>query len=119
MFHSYHNGHMKRSKLRRNGNIWGVIVPPTMQAYAANNHLWISANNTSARESCWPSFFVRPDGRITGRLPNNRAGVLITTIDTKARLYDASSAWRDRAMRGIYHSGTLVRDPRSKMRKTL
>lgn len=119
MFHSYHNGHSTKAKLRRSGNIWGVIVPPTMQAHAANNYLWISANNTSRRESCWPSFFVRPDGVITGKLPNQRAGVLVSTVDTKAKLYDASAAWRDRAMNGIYHSGTLVRDKRSKARTSL
>src|ERR1051326_6046774 len=94
MFHSYHNGHTSKSRLRRAGNIWGVIVPPTMQAYAANNYLWISANNTTARESSWPSFFVRPDGVITGRLANHRPGILITTVDTRAKLYDASEAWR-------------------------
>jgi predicted amidohydrolase len=119
MFHSHHNGHMKKSKLRRMGNIWGVIVPATMQAHAANNYMWISVNNTSARESCWPGFLVRPDGVITGRLTNNRAGVLVTTVDTREKLYDASVAWRDRALKGIYHSGTLVRDRRSQVRDAL
>ena len=109
-----------KAKLARAGNIWGVIVPPTMQAYAANNFMWISANNTSARESSWPSFVVRPDGVIVSRLRRHQAGMLITTIDTKAKLYDASSAWRDRAMQGIYHSGKLVKnDPRSRNRRTI
>jgi hypothetical protein len=40
-------------------------------------------------------------------------------VDTKAKFYDASAAWRERAMRGVYHSGTLVRDPRSKRRSVL
>jgi deaminated glutathione amidase len=119
MFHSYHNGHMSKAKLTRAGNIWRVTVPPTMQAYAANNYFWISANNTSRRESSWPSFFVSPDGVITGRLVNNSAGILISTVDTMAHFYDASANWRDRAMRGIYHSGTLVRDTRSKLRTAL
>jgi predicted amidohydrolase len=119
MFHSHHNGHIKKSKLRRTGNIWGVIVPPSMQAHAANNYLWISVNNTSAPESCWPGFFVRPDGRITGRLARNRAGVLLSTVDTRAKLYDASIACRDRAMKGNFHSGSLVRDRRSEQRTAL
>jgi len=119
MFHSYHNGHQSKKTLRRAGNIWGVIVPPTMQAYAANNFMWISANNTTARESSWPSFFVRPDGVITGRLTNHRASILITTVDTESKLYDASEAWRDRALKGIYHSGTMVCDRRSRARKVL
>jgi deaminated glutathione amidase len=119
MFHSYHNGHLSQAKLEQAKNIWGVIVPPTMQAYAANNYFWISANNTSRRESSWPSFFVQPDGIITGRLVNNSTGILVSTVDTKSKFYDASANWRDRAMQGIYHSGTLVRDPRSRLRKTL
>lgn len=119
MFHSYHNGHVSRAKYRRVGSLYREIVRATMQADAANNHLWISANNTSARESLWPSFVVRPDGSIAATLTNNRSGVLITTVDTRAKFYDASAAWRDRAMRGIYHSGTAVRDRRSRARTEL
>ena len=119
MFHSYHNGHCKKTTLRRAGNIWGVIVPPTMQTYAANNFMWISANNTTARESSWPSFFVRPDGVIAGRLPLHRPAILITKIDTRGKFYDASQEWRDRAMNGVPHSGRRVRDQRSKQRKIL
>ena len=113
LFCSYHNGHMSRSQIKKWNHIHPVIVPATMRAYAANNFLWISANNTSARYSQWPGFFVRPDGHISGRLRNNASGILISTVDTKAKLYDASEAWRDRALKGIYHSGTLVRDKRS------
>ena len=116
MFHSYHNARMSAAKLRRY-NIWGIIVPPTMQTYAANNYMWISSNNSSTPVSAWPSFFVRPDGIITGKLTNNRAGMLMSTVDTRAKFYDASESWRDRAIRGIYHSGKLVQDPRSTKRK--
>ena len=116
MFHSYHNARMSAAKIRRY-NIWGIIVPPTMQAYAANNYMWISSNNSSTPASAWPSFFVRPDGIITGKLTNNRAGVLMSMVDTRAKFYDASESWRDRAIRGIYHSGKLVQDPRSTKRK--
>jgi hypothetical protein len=28
-------------------------------------------------------------------------------------LYDSTAVWRDRAMAGVLHSGTLVSDPRS------
>ena len=119
VFHAYHNGHTSASKLKKAHNIWGVTVPPAMQTAAASNHLWISCSNTSRRESSWGSFMVRPDGIITGRLPRNKAGVLISTIDTRAPYYDASVAWRDRAMKKIYHSGTLVKDKRSTDRKCL
>ena len=115
MFHSYYNARRTAQQHRRN-NIWGVIVPPTMQAYAANNHMWISANNSSAPQSAWPSLFVQPDGTIDGRLTRNKAGVLLREIDHNKPFYDASCHWRDRAMRGIYHSGRLVRDRRSSVR---
>src|SRR5215212_1849382 len=63
-------------------------MPATMVAEAANNHLWISCPNSSAsstRESCWPGFFVRPDGVVAGRLRRNTAGVLVSEVDTDGR----------------------------------
>ena len=99
--------------------MWSRPYAVAMQSQAGNNYMWISCSNTSARESCWPSFFVRPDGATTGRLKLNTAGVLMSTVDTQERLYDATVAWRDRAMRGIFHSGTLVRDRRSEERTQL
>lgn len=129
IFNAYHNGHVNERHYRRgqvDPSLWnlnhgktihGIIVPPTVQGHAASNAMWISCNNTSARESSWPSFFVRPDGLITGRLTRNRAGILFSSVDPKKKFYDASEAWRDRAMRGVYHSGKLVKDRRSAARK--
>jgi len=120
MFHSYYNGKLTfKNPDDPDENIWGVITEPTMQTYAAENNMWISANNTATPESCWPSFFVRPDGVITGRLKRNKESILITAVDTKYSFYDASKAWRDRAIDGIYHSGTLVSDKRSDDRTSL
>ena len=59
------------------------------------------------------------EGTIVDRAPSHRPAVLINSIDTGQELYDASRAWRDRCMRGIYHSGALVRDPRSRDRTFL
>ena len=119
MFHSYYNGHESEAKSRRLGGLYRTVVAATMQAYAANNHMWISATNTSARESSWPSFFVLPNGLIAGRLRNNVPGVLVSTVDTRATFFDASGAWRDRCMRGRYNSGRLVTDCRSADRTCL
>jgi predicted amidohydrolase len=99
--------------LNRGSTLPEITMPASMQAASASSHVWISASNTSARESCWGSFFVRPDGVITGRLRPNRPGILLSTVDPRQRLYDSTAAWRDRAMRGVLHSGTRVRDPRS------
>jgi predicted amidohydrolase len=132
MFHSYHAGDAspqtlallrrrvgeEHCALNRGASLPEITMPATMQAAAACGHLWISASNTSAPESCWPAFFLRPDGVITGRLRRNRAGVLVSTVDTRARFYDGSGAWRGRALRGVLHSGSLVRDPRSRDRRS-
>jgi predicted amidohydrolase len=130
LFHSFHAGNMRPEQLDamraevgeeffrfNHGTTYPEItMPATMQAAAASNHLWISCSNTSARESCWPPFFVRADGVITGRLRRNTAGILMSTVDPKRPLYDSTRAWRDRAMRGVLHSGRTVRDPRSENR---
>lgn len=97
----------------------GITMPAAATAAAAANHLWISCPNSSARESLWPSFFLRADGITIGRLRRNTAGVLISTVDTTDDLYDSTRAWRDRAMNGILHSGTVITDPRSTDRTTL
>jgi hypothetical protein len=80
--------------LNPGGTYPGITMPAMMTAEAAANHVWISCPNSSARESCWGAFFVRADGVTTGRLPRNRAGVLISTVDTDADLYDSTAAWR-------------------------
>jgi len=127
VFHSYHAGHVAPERLRamregvgarrhriNNGStLPEITMRAAMHAAAANNYMWISCSNSSARESCWPAFFVRPDGVITGRLRSNTAGVLISTVDTTERFYDSTRAWRERSMRGVFHSGVLLRDRRS------
>lgn len=119
IFHSYHNGHFDAAKARDKGRRLSEVVPATMQAYASINHQWISATNTSRRHSAWGAFAVQPDGMIAGRLPSGRSAVLLTQFDDVARYEDASRSWRDRALRGMLHSGRLVRDARSRARRAL
>ena len=87
MLHSYHNGGQDPKYLRRMKNVWGEIVPATMQFCASNNDMWISVPNTSRRQSCWPSFFVTPDGIVDGKLPLHKTGLLISEVDTKKWYY--------------------------------
>lgn len=96
-----------------------ITMPAGMIASASNNYMWISCPNSSAAMSCWPSFFVRPDGVITGALPPDKTGVLISTADTTAEYYDSTAAWRERAMNGRYHSGRLIEDACSRSRTEL
>jgi predicted amidohydrolase len=133
VFHSFHAGHASRKSVasmaaevgagfhRLNGgsSYPEIRMPASVQAAATANYLWVSCSNTSARHSCFPSFFVRADGIITGRLRRNVAGVLMSTVDTNERLYDGTRGWRDRAMRGTFHTGTPVRDMRSNIRTRL
>jgi predicted amidohydrolase len=97
----------------------GITMPAAMTAAASANHMWISCPNSSARQSCWPSFFVRADGVTTGRLRRNVAGVPVSRIDTNEDLYDSTAAWRNRALAGTLHSGSVAHDPRSDDRTTI
>jgi len=90
-----------------------------MQARAASSYVWISANNSCRRASCWGSFVVRPDGLIVDKAPRHSPKVLLNDIDTGKTFYDASVQWRDRAIGGVFHSGRLVRDERSRNRTAL
>ena len=112
MFQSFHNAR-KTVVEDEEYNIWKTIVPATMSCRAAENHFWVSANNSITRPSRWPSFAVRPDGAIVGRLKSHQAGVLITDMTLDPTFFDAPGPWRDRAMAGELNSGTPVNDPRS------
>lgn len=121
MFHSFHAARVSPARLAAIGQAIGpqfrrynpaathsypgITMPAAMTTAAACNHMWISCPNSSARESCWPAFFVRADGITTGRLRRNTPGVLISVADTSAELYDSTAAWRQRAITGTLHSG--------------
>jgi predicted amidohydrolase len=117
VFHSFYNILDKAPSKPEDS--WEYIVRPTLQGYAANNYMWISANNTSRNYSSWGSFFVRPDGLVVNNLRRNQSGLLINVIDTAEKFSDASVHWRDRCIQGIYHSGVLAGDLRSDDRTTL
>jgi predicted amidohydrolase len=112
MFQSFHNARTTVVE-DQSYNIWKSIVPATMACRAAENHFWVSANNSTARPSRWPSFAVRPDGLITGQLKLHRPGVLVTDMRLDPTFFDAPKPWREAAMNGQLHSGQLVDDPRS------
>ena len=133
VFHSFHAAHaspevMSRRRaekgpehaaLNPGGTYPGITMPATMTAAAAANHVWISCPNSSAPESSWGSFFMRADGVTTGRLAPNRAGILLSTVDTAEDLYDSTREWRERALAGVLNSGSLVHDERSADRTRL
>ncbi len=133
MFHSYHAGNisaefydfMQRQVGIENqpfniaDTIPGITQPAAMIASSSNNYMWISCPNSSAKNSCWGSFMVRPDGVVSGNIPLHQSGVLLSEIDTSMDYYDSTCAWRGRVMSGEFNSGELVDDPRSKNRTAL
>ena len=118
LFQSFHNAR-KTVAVDPKYNIWKTIVPATMQCRAAENHFWVSANNSTARPSCWGSFAVKPDGEIVGRLPRHQAGILMTEMTIDPACFDAPAPWRPAAMNGQLHSGTLVEHLRSRDTTTM
>lgn len=112
LFQSFHNAR-KSVVDDETYDIWKTIVPATMSCRAAENHFWISANNSTTRPSRWASFTVRPDGAIVGKLKRHTPGVLVTDMPIDGRIFDAPGPWRDTAVAGQLHSGRVVNDPRS------
>ncbi len=113
IFQSFHNGYMPGPGIHEH------IMRQTVQAQAGFNYFWISATNSSGYYSRWPGVFITPDGAIAATLRRNRAGMMINTIDTSQRFYDAGSAFWQLPARGILHSGKLIKDPRQNNRKCL
>ena len=114
MLVSFHNAGMPYDKQVH----YLQAVPFTLQAAAASNFFAVSATN-GTRKYAWPSFVVNQEGVIVMRATLHRGSVLISTVDTNAKLYDASKYWRDRCMRGVLHSGKTVNDLRSANRREL
>ena len=109
MFHSFYNARMEADAIHPR------IMPPTAQARAATNYVFISMNN-SCVEHAWPSRFVTPDGMIVGALQPNEPGVMVNEVDTTREYYDASRPYRLDAIDGKFNSGEVVDDMRSKDR---
>ena len=117
MLHSFYQaGGPKTSKW---DNVLGHIAPATLCAYAANNHMWISAPNAQTRHTRWASVFILPDGRIQTRLPAHRNTLAVSTVEVPDTYYDAPRPFRDRAIRGLYSSVAPRKDPRSLHRTRL
>lgn len=110
IFHSFHNARQKP------GGIHPKIMPPTAQARAATNGMFLSVNNSSAKHS-WPSIFITPDGLIQQCLETDEPGIMVNLVDTQAKYYDASRVYRQQSISGILNSGEIVDDPRSKDRQ--
>jgi len=106
IFHSFYNARQKE------GSIHPKIMPPTAQARAATNGMFLSVTNSSAPRS-WASLFITPDGLIRRRLGLDTPGVMVELVDTTRGYYDASRPYRLDSINGKLNSGETVDDPRS------
>ena len=107
LFQSWYDGNLSAKEYHEQGKELGSLIVGTVRGNAANNYLWISASNTSRRESCFASFVVRPDGKILHQLKRNVTGIILSKINSKTKFTDPSGPWRERALKGILHSGRL------------
>jgi len=104
LFQSWYDGNQSYNEYLKNGKDLGSLITGTVRGHAANNRLWISASNTSRRESSFASFVVQPDGKIFNISRRNTTMVLISKIDLSHTFDDPSAQWRGRAMKGVLHS---------------
>jgi apolipoprotein N-acyltransferase len=86
-----------------------------MQCRAATNHFWVSMANSSGYYSPYPSCFIQPEGKIIRQLRQNRAGIMVNTVNLNKRFYDPMTDFRDMAVKGALSNGPkTIRDRRSK-----
>jgi predicted amidohydrolase len=100
---------------RKGPSVHTHIMRQTMQCRAATNHFWVSMANSSGYYSPYPSCFIQPDGVIVKQLKQNRAGLMVNTLDMSKKFYDPMANFRDIAIAGkLSNSPKTISDPRSK-----
>lgn len=95
LFHSYYNARFKGPIPNNN------YVVPGNRAKSREYGMWIVANNSSARHSCWPTFVAGPDGYFRS-LERHACGML---------LHEFSVA--DLHREPLYHTGVPSKHPRA------
>ena len=100
VFQSWYDGNLSDRDYKLNGGEVGSLIIGTIRGHAANNYLWISASNTSKRESCFASFVVQPDGRIFNKSKRNVTGFIISHLDLSVKFEDPSRHWRKQTENG-------------------
>ncbi len=76
------------------------IMRQSMQCRAATNHFWVSMANSSGYYSPYPSCFIQPDGMIVKQLRQNKAGIMVSTVDLSKKFYDPMKGFRGMAIAG-------------------
>jgi deaminated glutathione amidase len=99
VFQSFYNARQKGPSVHTH------IMRQTMQCHAATNHFWVSMSNASGYYSPYPSCFIQPDGVIAGQLKQNKAGVMVNTVDLSKKFYDPMAGFREIAIAGKLSNG--------------
>jgi predicted amidohydrolase len=109
IFQSFYNARQKGPSVHT------YIMRQTMQCRAATNYFWVSMANSSGYYSPYPSCFIRPDGVIVHQLRQNRAGIMVNTVNLNKRFYDPMADFRALAVKGALSNGPkTIRDRRSR-----
>jgi len=94
IFQSFYNARQKGPSVHTH------IMRQSMQCRAATNHFWVSMANSSGYYSPYPSCFIQPDGVIVRQLRQNKAGIMVNTVDLSRRFYDPMAGFRELAIAG-------------------
>ena len=109
IFQSFYNARQKGPSIHTH------IMRQTMQCRAATNYFWTSCANASGYYSPYPSCFIQPDGMIARQLTQNRAGIMVNTVDLNKKFYDPMTDFRTLAIAGkLTNAPKTITDQRSK-----
>ncbi len=109
IFQSFYNARQKGPSVHT------YIMRQTMQCRAATNYFWVSMANSSGYYSPYPSCIIAPDGKIVRQLRQNRAGIMVNTVDLREKFYDPMADFRALAIKGkLSNNPKTIKDPRSK-----
>jgi len=96
------------------------IMRQTMQCRAATNHFWVSMANSSGYYSPYPSCIIAPDGKIIKQLRQNKAGIMVNTVDMKKKFYDPMVDFRNMVIAGkLSNTPRTISDLRSENTTTI
>jgi len=108
LLHSYYNAAFGGP------NILDEFIPAQARTRAADNAMWVMANNSCRRHSCWPAMVVRPDGSVAERAERHRPEILYHNFpdpELKGWLHnDKPMVLPDDE---VYHNGRPSRHPRA------
>jgi predicted amidohydrolase len=108
IFQSFYNARQKGPSVHTH------IMRQTMQCHAATNHFWVSMTNSSGLYSPYPSCFIQPDGVIVKQLQQNKAGIMVNTVDMSKKFYDPMAGFRELVIQGkLTNAPKTIKDPRS------